>query len=405
MTCTCCETVACCTGANCNTATRSQCAGPLNGTPNTVVGTCAAFVCLDTSGKQSCSLRNACSCAAASVDHRTRPTVQPPTCNCTTLSSLGFTAGGCRWYHCEQCEAGDCVSGCSFPRECCAGTCCPLSQKCVNNTCVNKCATGTFCAGAGSAFNCCGANTKCCGTSGCLPTQISANFSVNVAANAWVSTGLTIPAGATVTITASGTAQWRLPTIDNIGPNGTDLYPIDGGCSPLSGVLHMRLIGRVGGVMFSVGASYTGEPGAGLLELRQNDTCVPDNSGSYTGTASYTTADPCPGFTPASIGEPIVYGPGEEPPKLLPGPGAALKDILKLGGIVASATCSCNARAAQMDAWGSGECIRRCREIVGWLKEESEKRDLWFFAPLGYALVFAAVGLAALKRFWKSNNQ
>jgi hypothetical protein len=400
VTCACCETVACCTGAACNSVTRSQCVGPFNGTPNTVVGTCDPFVCLDVSGKQSCSLVNACACAATSSDHRTRPTVQPPTCNCTTLSSLGFTAGGCRWYLCEQCVSGNCANQCAFPRECCAGTCCPLSQKCVGTTCVDKCETGTFCAGTGSNFNCCGPNTKCCGASGCLPLgTASANFSVDVAVDGWVNTGLTIPAGATVTINAGGSVQWRLPTRDNIGPSGTDGYPTDGPCNPLQGVAHMSLIGRVGGSMFSVGASYSGQPGSGLLELRQNDSCTADNEGFYTGTASWS-GDPCPGFTPASSGEPVVHG-----VPLPPGPGAALKDILKLGGIVASETCSCNARAAKMDEWGGGECIQRCAEIVGWLKEEAEKRGMWFCRPVGYALVLAAVLLSALKRLLPGNNK
>ena len=409
MTCTqngrCCETVACCTGANCNSATRSECVGPLNGTPNTIVGTCNPFVCLDVSGKQSCSLVNACACAAASSDHRTRPTVQPPTCNCTTLSSLGFRDGGCRWYFCEQCVDGNCVIQCSFPRECCAGTCCPLSQRCVSNTCVNKCSTGTFCAGTGSSYACCTPSEKCCGPSGCLAiTSGGGDFSVNVANNDWANTGLTIPAGATVTISAAGSVQWRLPTRDNIGPNGTAGYPSDGPCTPLQGAVHMRLIGRVGGAMFSVGANYSGQPGSGLLELRQNDSCVGDNEGFYTGTISWAV-DPCPGYTPASVGEPIVYGDGEKPIEPSPGPGAALKSLLSLAGIVSSPTCSCNARAAQMDSWGEWESLKRTPEICDWLREEAEKREMWFCRPAGYALVLAAVFLSALKRPFRGNNK
>jgi hypothetical protein len=400
MTCTCCQVVTCCNGNACDRLTRSECefrGGSAAG------GLCEVGACIDSTGKTACTQENQCGCSNKPYASQHKPGFS---CSCTELSVFGANSNGCRWYYCEQCVGGTCVNGCPSPRSCCAGTCCPLPQKCVNEACVDKCAAGTtFCAGTGAAFNCCGANTKCCGASGCLPTQASSNFSVDVANPNWQSAGLTIPAGATVTINATGTVQWRLPNIDNIGPDGTDGYPSNGGCNPLQNVAHMRLIGRVNGVMFSVGSSYTGQPGAGLLELRANDDCAGDNSGFYTGTASCPLSDPCPGFTPAAIGEPIVYGTGEEPPKLLPGPGSALKDILKLGGIVASANCSCNARAAQMDEWGSWECIRRCREIVGWLKEESEKRDLWFFSPLGYALVFAAVALAALKRFWKSNNQ
>ncbi len=402
MTCTCCQALPCCNGNACDSLTRSECASR-GGSDE--AGTCEVGACIDATGKTACTQANQCGCRNKPYASQHKPGFS---CSCTELSVFGANGNGCRWYYCEQCVGGSCVNGCPSPRSCCAGTCCPLPQKCVNEACVDKCAAGTtFCAGNGTAFNCCGENTKCCGASGCLPSLVSANFTVNVAVNGWVSTGLTIPAGATVTITASGTVAWAGPgttaTPDGIPSGCRDHAGCDSGAGLLA-VCHMRLIGRIDGVMFDVGSSYTGQPGAGLLELRQNDVCVGDNSGSYTGTASYAV-DPCPGFTPAASGEPIVYGEGEEPPKLLPGPGAALKDILKLGGIVASPTCSCNARAAQMDAWGSGECIRRCREIVGWLKEESEKRNLWFFPPLGYALVFAAVALAALKRFWKSNNQ
>ena len=164
----------------------------------------------------------------------------------------------------------------------------------------------------------------------------------------------------------------------------------------------MRLIGRVGEVMFSVGTSYTGQPGPGLLELRQNDNCAGDNEGFYTGTIT-VVGDPCPGFTPAAIGEPIVYGAGEKPVK--PGPGAALKSLLSVAGIVSSPTCSCNARAAQMDSWGDWESLKRTPAICDWLKEEADKRNMWFFRPAGYALVLAAVLLSALKRLLPGNNK
>jgi hypothetical protein len=166
----------------------------------------------------------------------------------------------------------------------------------------------------------------------------------------------------------------------------------------------MRLIGRVGGNMFSVGGSYIGQPGGGLLELRQNDSCVDDNEGFYTGTASWS-GDPCPGFTGASVGEPIVYGAGERPVEPSPGPGAALKSLLRLAGIVSSPTCSCNARAAQMDSWGEWESLKRTPEICDWLKEEADKREMWFFRPAGYALVLAAVLLSALKQLLPGNNK
>jgi hypothetical protein len=165
----------------------------------------------------------------------------------------------------------------------------------------------------------------------------------------------------------------------------------------------MALIGRVdSGSPFLVGSSYTGTPGAGRLYLRQNDGTVYDNGGSFVGTI---TTDPCPGFTPASVGEPVVYASGDQPTPPPAGPGAELKTLLRYAGIVASPTCSCNARATQMDAWGEWECLQRLPEICGWLKEEAGKRGLLFFPPAGLALILAAISLSALKRPFRGNNQ
>jgi len=78
------------------------------------------------------------------------------------------------------------------------------------------------------------------------------------------------------------------------------------------------------------------------------------------------------------------YGPAaKEPPAAVPtpilgGPGTELKALLKVIGITSSPTCSCNARAKTMDSWGPDECEARLPEIVGWLEEESRKRNLPF---------------------------
>ena len=341
MPCACCETGRCCNGWHCNSLTVSGCAS--SGGSFTAGGNCTQYACTATGPSYSggCYLADACQCNS---DGRNL-NVPYTTCNCATLYTAGVPYGGCS------------------------------------------------------------ASQKCCGPSGCLYTSPTA-FTVNVAVNDWVDTGVTIAAGEGVSITATGTVYWALPGSATAGPNG-----VSSGCAAnracdrdagLMEVCHMALIGRIGtaGTKFLVGASYSGTPGAGRLYLRQNDACVSDNSGSFTGTI---TTDPCPGYTPAAIGEPIVYAAGEEPPK--PGPGAEIKRLLSLVGIVSSPTCSCNARAAQMDAWGEWESIRRLPEICDWLKEEADKREMWFFRPAGYALVLAAVLLAALKRPFRGNNQ
>jgi hypothetical protein len=395
MACECCRTGRCCQGGNCATRTKSQCASDSGSFTLVAEGNpCASKACNDPAGRSYCDLRNPCACANAG-----RQTTQWDTCDCTLAGNT------CPGFLCTACQlvngVGQCVVTCTAPRQCCAGVCCPASQNCINAVCVDKCLPGrTYCAGNGSSFSCCPADSKCCGGSGCLPNAVSVNFEIDVSQDDWVSTGLTIPAGATVTITAYGSAKWRLPDTDSTGPNGTADFPSTGICNVMQGVTHMRLIGRVGGNMFSVGASYSGQPGAGELELRQNDSCVSDNEGSFIGIASYPE-DPCPGFTPASVGDPIAYAAGKEPP----GPGAALKSMLRLAGIVSSPTCSCNARAAQMDAWGVWGSLKRLPEICGWLKEEADKRGMWFFWPAGAALILLSVLLAALKRPFSGNSK
>lgn len=60
------------------------------------------------------------------------------------------------------------------------------------------------------------------------------------------------------------------------------------------------------------------------------------------------------------------------------GPGTELKKLLKKIGIEATPDCPCNARAKVMDKWGPDTCTERLDEIVGWLREEAEKRSLPF---------------------------
>jgi hypothetical protein len=72
-------------------------------------------------------------------------------------------------------------------------------------------------------------------------------------------------------------------------------------------------------------------------------------------------------------------------------PGTELKKLLKKIGIKASPNCSCNKRAALMDQWGPDECEKRIDEIVGWLREEANKRNLPFIDMAGRILVKKAI--------------
>ena len=227
---------------------------------------------------------------------------------------------------------------------------------------------------------------------------MTTNASANSQTNSFQGTGVTLTANQAVTITANGTIYYDTDNGLTAGPDGvTNIYP---STSPLPSAGHASLIGQVGGVRFAIGSYYSGAPGSGALTIRVNDTVVDDNQGSFYVQIIRET-DPCPNYHPAAIGEPIVYKAGQP----LTGPGGEVKAILAKFGIVASATCSCNARAAQMDAWGMAGCLKRIPEITGWLREEAEKRGLWFFAPAGVALILLAVSLAALKRLWKGINK
>jgi hypothetical protein len=95
---------------------------------------------------------------------------------------------------------------------------------------------------------------------------------------------------------------------------------------------------------------------------------------------------------------PFKPKPGHKPqPSALPvpvptyTPGAELKKLLKKVGITATPNCSCNARAAEMDRKGCDWCEQNIDTIVGWLREEAEKRGLPFLDAAGRLLVKRAI--------------
>ncbi len=79
------------------------------------------------------------------------------------------------------------------------------------------------------------------------------------------------------------------------------------------------------------------------------------------------------------------------------GAGTELKRLLKKFGIHSKATCSCNKRAFEMDFKGIQWCEDNIDEIVGWLKEEAEKRRLPFVKTAGKILVKRAIKNAKKK--------
>lgn len=75
------------------------------------------------------------------------------------------------------------------------------------------------------------------------------------------------------------------------------------------------------------------------------------------------------------------------------GVGCHLKRLLERLGFRAVPGCKCDARATIMDAWGPDECQRpdRTREIVGWLKEEADRRGVLFVEAAARALLALAI--------------
>lgn len=85
------------------------------------------------------------------------------------------------------------------------------------------------------------------------------------------------------------------------------------------------------------------------------------------------------------------YSGGPATPVVHAGPGTELKKLLSLVGITASPTCSCNARARQMDELGCEWCEENLDLIVGWLRQEATNRGLPFLDVAGRVLVKRAI--------------
>jgi hypothetical protein len=91
--------------------------------------------------------------------------------------------------------------------------------------------------------------------------------------------------------------------------------------------------------------------------------------------------------------------PGHEQPPPQPvghGPGTELSKLLKRFGIEPTPTCSCRAKAAEMDAWGCDECSKpeRIDEVVAVMRAEAQARGLPFLDAAGRLLVRRAIANA-----------
>lgn len=73
------------------------------------------------------------------------------------------------------------------------------------------------------------------------------------------------------------------------------------------------------------------------------------------------------------------------------GPGTELKRLLAKVGIVAGASCKCNAMAARMDYEGGNWCLSNVDEILSVMRDEAQRRSMPFVDTVGRMLIRRAV--------------
>lgn len=120
--------------------------------------------------------------------------------------------------------------------------------------------------------------------------------------------------------------------------------------------------------------------------------CIVDRDGDYIIVDETNSAYPRKDTTPTTI---INKSIEISPP--VGGPGTELKILLENIGIKSTPTCSCNKRAKIMDDNGIDWCETNIDTIVGWLKEEAQKRNLPFIDLAGKILVKKAISNARKK--------
>jgi len=79
---------------------------------------------------------------------------------------------------------------------------------------------------------------------------------------------------------------------------------------------------------------------------------------------------------------------------LICGPGCQLKRSLAWWGLRDDGFCGCSEFAAQMDAFGPTECLRRIEEIVEHLREAAATKSLPFLATAARMMVARAIEAA-----------
>jgi hypothetical protein len=76
------------------------------------------------------------------------------------------------------------------------------------------------------------------------------------------------------------------------------------------------------------------------------------------------------------------------------GPGTMLSKMLSKIGINSTPNCSCRRRAIEMNNKGPDWCEQNTDMIVGWLREEAQKRKLPFVDFAGKLLIQRAIKMS-----------
>lgn len=84
------------------------------------------------------------------------------------------------------------------------------------------------------------------------------------------------------------------------------------------------------------------------------------------------------------------------------GPGSILSNMLSYIGINSSPNCSCKQRAVEMNMKGPDWCENNISTILGWLKEESSKRNLPFIESIARMIVLRAIKVS--RKLQKQNS-
>ncbi|NBU33411.1 hypothetical protein EBZ38_09340 [bacterium] len=94
------------------------------------------------------------------------------------------------------------------------------------------------------------------------------------------------------------------------------------------------------------------------------------------------------GDDPAKVIRSLFPKTMEEDPN---GPGTVLSKMIKSLGIVMSDSCSCRRHAIEMNSKGNDWCSENVDTIVGWLREEANRRGLPFVDVIGKLMVNRAI--------------